>query len=77
MALVGSGWLWRHPRLVIPINWLNTNKISLNLKRTETILFKSIRKKFNDIVKINLCGKRIHSTASAKYLGVKIDQYLT
>ena len=34
-------------------------------------------KKFNDIVKIKLTGKRIYRTASIKYLGVKIDQNLT
>ena len=28
-------------------------------------------------VKIKLSGKRIYSTASVKYLGVKIDQHLT
>ena len=41
------------------------------------VIFKSKRKKFNDIVKIELNGKRIYSTASVKYLEVKIDQQLT
>ena len=41
------------------------------------VIFKSKRKKFNDIVKIELNGKRIFSTASVKYLEVKIDQQLT
>ena len=40
-------------------------------------IFKSKRKKLNDIVKIKLSGKRIYPTASVKYLGVKIDQHLT
>ena len=35
------------------VNWLNANKISLNVKITEMVIFKSKRKKFNDIVKIN------------------------
>ena len=39
-------------------------------------IFKSKRKKFNDMVRIKLSGKRICLTASVKYLGVKIDQYL-
>ena len=38
---------------------------------------KSKRKKFNDTVKIKLSGKKMYSTASVKYLGVKIDQHLT
>ena len=40
-------------------------------------IFKSKRKKLNDIVKIKLTGKIIYPTASAKYLGVKTDQHLT
>ena len=32
------------------VNWLNTNKISLNVKKTEMVIFKSKRKKFNDTV---------------------------
>ena len=59
------------------VNWLNANKISLNVKKTEMVIFKSKRKKFNDTVKIILSGKRIYPTASVKYLGVKIDQHLT
>ena len=58
-------------------NWLNANKISLNVEKTEIVIFKSKRKKFNDIVKIKLSGKRIYPIASVKYLGVKIDQHPT
>ena len=49
------------------VNWQNANKISLNIKKTEMVIFKSTRKKFNDILKIKLSGKRIYSTASVKY----------
>ena len=59
------------------VNWSNANKISLNVKKTEMIIFKSKRKKFNDIVKLKLGGKRIFPTASVKYFGVKIVQDLT
>ena len=38
-------------------------------KKTKTVIFKSERKKLNDIVKFN--GKRIYPTATVKYLGVK------
>ena len=44
-------------------------------KKTKMVIFKSERKKRNDIVKFN--GKTIYPTATVKYLGVKIDQYLT
>ena len=38
-------------------NWLNAHKISLNVKKTETEIFKSKQKKFEDDLKIKLCGK--------------------
>ena len=41
------------------------------------MIFKSERRKFNEKVKIKFSGKRTYPTASAKYLGVKIDEYLT
>ena len=42
------------------------------LKKTEVVIFIFKRKKFNDIVKIKLSGKRIYSTPSVKYVGVKM-----
>ena len=36
-------------------------------------IFKSKQKKFEDDLKIKLCGKRLYPTESVKYLGVKSD----
>ena len=58
-------------------NWLNANKISLNVKKTEMVIFKSKHKKFEGDLKIKLCGKRLYPTESVKYLGVKIDANLS
>ena len=58
-------------------NWLNANKSSLNVKKTEMVIFKSKQKKFEDDLKIKLCGKRLYPTESVKYLGVKIDANLS
>ena len=55
------------------VNWLNADKISLNVKKTEKVIFKSKQKKLEGDLKIKLCGKRLYPTESAKYLGVKID----
>ena len=55
------------------INWLNANKISLNVKKTEMIIFKSNQKKLEGDLKIKLCGKRLYPTETVKYLGIKID----
>ena len=59
------------------VNWLNSDKISLNVKKTEMVIFKSKLKKFEGDLKIKLCGKRLHPTESVKYLGVKIDTNLS
>ena len=59
------------------VNWLNANKISLNIKKTEMVIFKSNQKKFEGDLKIKLCGKRLYHTESIKYLGVKIDTSLS
>ena len=39
-------------------------------------IFKSKQNKFEDDLKIKLCGKRLYSTESVKYLGVKTDKNL-
>ena len=54
-------------------NWLNTNKISLNVSKTELIIFKPKRKPLDFNMKIKLNGKILFPTDSVKYLGVKID----
>ena len=59
------------------VNWLNANKISLNVKKTEMVIFKSKQKKFEGDLKIKLCGKRLYPTESFKYLGMKIDTNLS
>ena len=58
-------------------NWLNANKISLNVKKTKMVIFKSKLKKFEGDLKIKLCGKRLYPTESVKYLRVKIDANLS
>ena len=59
------------------VNWLNANKISLNVKKTEMVIFKSKQKKREGDLKIKLYGKRLYPTETVKYLGVKIDTNLT
>ena len=59
------------------VNWLNANKISFNVKKTEMVIFKSKEKKRESDLKIKLCGKRLYPTERVKYLGVKIDTNLT
>ena len=57
--------------------WLSANKISLNVKKTELVVFKSKRKQFDGDIKLKLIRKRLFPTDSVKYLGVKIDGNLS
>ena len=41
------------------------------------IIFKFRQNKFDGDLKMKLCGKRLYSTESVKYLGVKIDKNLS
>ena len=59
------------------VNWLNANDISLNVKKTEMVIFKSKQKKLEGDLKIKLSDKRLYPTESVKYLGVKIDTNLS
>ena len=52
-------------------NWLNANKISLNIKKTKMVIFKSKKNKFEGDLKIKLSGKRLYPTESIKYLSLK------
>ena len=57
-------------------NWLSANKISLNVEKTELVIFKSPRTVLLDEIKIKLSGKRLYPSNSLKYLGMKIDRFL-
>ena len=47
-------------------NWLNTNKIILNIVKTELVIFKSKRKKLKFVFKIKLNGKKLFPINSVK-----------
>ena len=55
---------------------LNSNKICLNFSKTEVVLFKSVSKQTEATLKLKLNGKRLYTTNSVKYLGIKIDENL-
>ena len=47
-------------------NWLSANKISLNVEKTELVIFKSPRKVLSDEIKIKLTGKRLYPSNCIK-----------
>ena len=57
-------------------HWLNANKISLNAKKTEYILFRHKQKLVDFNLKIKLNGKKLYSSSYIKYLGISLDENL-
>ena len=57
-------------------NWLRTNKLSLNVKKTELVIFRPRKLKIEHSFKFKLDGKRLVPAHSVKYLGVLIDENL-
>lgn len=62
--------------LKLLLKWLKANKISLNVKKTEAVVFKTPNKKLDYNLKIKLDGKRLPLSSSVRYLGVIIDEHL-
>ena len=59
------------------VNWLKANKISLNVGKTELVLFTLPKKQLDCDLKIKLNGKRLYEADSVKYLGIQIGKRLT
>ena len=57
-------------------NWLNANKILLNVSKTELIMSKAKMKKLDFDLILKLNGKKLYPTKSVKYFGTKIDKNL-
>ena len=57
--------------------WLCANKISLNVSKTEVLLFRNIHKSINHNVGLKLNGKILNFSDSVKYLGVYLDSHLS
>ena len=58
-------------------SWLKANKISLNVSKTEILVFHHVNKTINYDLRIKLDGKRIYPSKYVKYLGLLIDSKLT
>ena len=53
---------------------LRANKLSLNVEKTEIVLFQRQNTKLNNSFKVNPDEKRLFPTSSVKYL---LDEHLT
>jgi hypothetical protein len=59
------------------VQWLRSNKLSLNCNKTELIIFKSSLTPIKKHLNFRLSGQKIYPVGSIKYLGIKIDSNLS
>ena len=57
--------------------WFNANKLSLNIKKTKLILFRSSNKKPKHEIKLRINDENIKQIKSTIFLGIIIDECLT
>ena len=58
------------------MQWLKANKLSLNIKKTELIIFHPKNTKLDYSVKFKLNGRRLTPISTVKYLGILLDEHL-
>ena len=63
--------------LKLLVHWLRANRISLNVSKTEIVLFRPKNKKINKKLNYRLSGEKIIPTTHTRYLGIIIDQHFT
>jgi len=57
--------------------WLTLNQLTLNIKKSNFIVFKSHKKKLKTIPNIKLCNNNLQRVDKTKFLGIIIDEHLT
>ena len=63
--------------LKLIFQWLCANRLSLNVDKTEFIIFKSSRNKLKERMTLKLNGKKIFESKKLRYLGLIMDDKLT
>ena len=56
--------------------WLDSNKLTLNVSKTNFTIFKTRRKKINTPVTITINNKKIEQVKWTKFLGIRIDEQI-
>ena len=62
--------------LSLVVQWLRWNKISLNVDKTEIIIFRSKRKQITKYLKFQISGQKINVSNKVKHLGIQMEQHL-
>ena len=58
-------------------DWLEANKLSLNIKKTQFVIFKAKNKKIPKSIEIRINDQIIEQVNKSKFLGLTIDKVLT
>ena len=59
------------------VHWLWANKISLNTKKTEIVLFRSEKTIIKKNMNFRISGQKINIMKETTYLGMIMDEHLT
>ena len=55
--------------------WLNANKISLNVAKTEVVIFTRKKMQLDCDLNLKLCVKKLKPSNYVRYLGINLDEY--
>ena len=58
------------------LQWLNCNKLSLNIRKSQYIVFRSIKNYPNEINTVKINNQTLNKVKSTKFLGVNFDEFL-
>ena len=59
------------------VNWLGANKLSLNVSKTQFIIFQAKNKKIHHNLQVQMNDQRIEQVNNTKFLGLIIDKDLS
>ena len=62
--------------LSLIVQWLRSNKISLNADETELVIYSPKRKQITKHLTFRISGQKIEISTRVKYLGIQIDEHL-
>ena len=63
--------------LIKVMDWINANKLSLNIEKTNCMVFHTKGRDFSSHVDVTICNKIINRVSYVKFLGVTIDSTLS
>ena len=65
-----------HKDLKFLVQWLNANRISLNVGKTEAVIFRRKKKQPDCDLNLKLCRKKLKPSNYVKYLGIYLDMLI-